>query len=347
MQKRAEAQIVMASNSPDNSIIDEARVSRTRKVAPKSMMIYLVCMVLGCGIPAAFIFLKEIFNTKVLEKSDIEKISKLPIIGQIPYTSSKVSNSSTFVIDSPKSPVSEAFRSIRTNIEYIVQGKDKCIFSVISDSPGIGKTYISINMASIYAMYGKKTVLIGMDLRKPRLYQEFGLSNKVGVSSYLSNKASLDEIIQPSGKLPTLDVITAGPIPPNPAELIASSKCAQLFEELKERYDYIIIDTPPLLWVTDALLLMKHVDTSVYVVRQGETNKKAFEVVIKDLEQRKYNVSLVVNGINYQGAYGYRYSYGYGGYGYGYGYGYGRYGYGYGHGYYDEEHSTNNKKKRR
>ena len=344
MQKRAEAQIVMASNSPDNSIIDEARVSRAKKVAPRSMMVYLVCIVLGCGVPVAFIFLKEIFNTKILEKSDIEKISKLPIIGQIPYTSPKDSNSSsTFVIDSPKSPVSESFRSIRTNIEYIVQGKDKCIFSVISDSPGIGKTYISINMASIYAMYGKKTVLVGMDLRKPRLYQEFGISNKIGVSSYLSGKASLDEIIQPSGKLPTLDVITGGPIPPNPAELIASDKCGELFKELKERYDYIIVDTPPLLWVTDALLLMKHVDTSIYVIRQAVTNKKAFEVVIKDLEQRKYSVSLIVNGINYQGSYGYRYSYGYGGYGYGYGYGYGN---SYEHGYYDEEHSPNNKKKR-
>ncbi len=340
MQKRAEAQIVMASNSPDNSIIDEARVSRVRKVAPRSMMIYLVCIVLGCGIPAAFIFLKEIFNNKILEKSDIEKISKLPIIGQIPYTSPKDSNSSTtFVIDSPKSPVSESFRSIRTNIEYIVQGKDKCVFSVISDSPNIGKTYISINMASIYAMYGKKTVLVGMDLRKPRLYQEFGLSNKIGVSSYLSGKASLDEIIQPSGKLPTLDIITGGPIPPNPAELIASDKCDKFFEKLKERYDYIIIDTPPLLWVTDALLLMKHVDTSVYIIRQGETNKKAFETVIKDLEQRNYSVSLVVNGINFQGSYGYRYSYGYGGYGYGYGYGY-RYGSNYGRGYYDEEHKS-------
>jgi Mrp family chromosome partitioning ATPase len=177
--------------------------------------------------------LKEIFNTKVLEKSDVEKISKLPIIGQIPYTNPKDSNSSTFVIDSPKSPVSESFRSIRTNIEYIVQGKDKCVFSVISDSPGIGKTYISINMASIYAMYGKKTVLIGMDLRKPRLYQEFGISNKMGVSSYLAGKASLNEIIQPSGKLPNLDIITAGPIPPNPAELIASDKCSKFFEELK------------------------------------------------------------------------------------------------------------------
>ncbi len=341
MQKRAEAQIVMASNSPDNSIIDEARVSRTRKVAPISMTVYLVCLVFGCGIPAAFIFLKEIFNTKILERSDIEKISKYPIIGQIPYISPKDSQSSqTFVIDSPKSPVSEAFRSIRTNIEYIVQGKEKCIFSVIADSPGIGKTYISINMASIYAMYGKKTVLIGMDLRKPRLYQEFGISNKIGASSYLAGKASIDDIIQPSGKLPTLDIITAGPIPPNPAELIASDKCAQLFAELKERYDYIIIDTPPLLWVTDALLLMKHVDTSLYVVRQSVTNKKAFNIVVNDLAQRNYNVSLVVNGINYQGAYGYRYSYGYGGYGYGYGYGYTN-------GYYDEEQEENSKKRKR
>ncbi len=347
MQKRAEAQIVMASNSPDNSVIDEALVSRTRRVAPRSMMIYLVCIVLGCAIPAVFIFLKEIFNIKILERSDIEKITKTPIIGQIPYTSPRDANSSsTFVIDAPKSPISEAFRSIRTNIEYIVQGKDKCVFSVISDSPGIGKTYISINMASIYAMYGKRTLLVGMDLRKPRLYQEFGISNKVGVSSYLAGKVSIDEAIQSSGKLPTLDILTAGPVPPNPAELIASDRCAELFKELKDRYDYIIVDTPPLLWVTDALLLMKYVDTSVYVIRQAVSNKKAFELVIKDLEQRNLSLSLVVNGINYQGAYGYRYSYGYGGYGYGYGYGYGR-DYGYGYGYYDEEHNPNKKKSKR
>lgn len=342
MQKRAEAQIMMASNSPDNSIIDEARITRARVIAPRTMMIYMVCVVLGCAIPAVYIFLKEILNTKILEKSDIEKITRLPIIGQIPYVDpSDAHSSSTFVIDSPKSPVSEAFRSIRTNIEYIVQGKDKCVFSVIADSPGIGKTYISINMASIYAMYGKKTVLVGFDLRKPRIYQEFGLSNKLGVTSYLCGKASINEIIQNSGKLPTLDIITAGPIPPNPAELIASERCSNFINELKEMYDYIIIDTPPLMWVTDALLLMKHIDTAVYVVRQGVTNKHLFESVIKDLENRNYNVNIVANGIRYQGIYGYRYSYGYGSYGYGYGYG------GYGYGYYDEEHSSSNHKKRK
>lgn len=345
MQKRAEAQIMMASNSPDNSIIDEARISRARIIAPRSTMIYLVCIALGCAIPAVFIFLKELLNTKILEKNDIEKITKLPIIGQIPYVDPSDSHaSSTFVIDSPKSPISEAFRSIRTNIEYVVQGKEKCVFSVIADSPGIGKTYISINMASIYAMYGKKTVLVGFDLRKPRIYQEFGLSNRLGISSYLCSKASINEIIQPSGKLPTLDIITAGPIPPNPAELIASDRCTELINELKEMYDYVIIDTPPLMWVTDALLLMKHVDTAVYVVRQGVSNKHVFASVIKDLESRNYNVNIIVNGIRYQGIYGYRYSYGYGGYGYGYGYGYGK---GYGYGYYDEEYEHDIRKKRR
>ena len=336
MQRRAEAQIVMASNSPDNSVIDSARVTSARVVAPRSKFIYLVCLVLGCAIPAAFIFIKEFFNDKILEKKDIEKITRFPIIGQIPYVNPKDSTSSpTYVIDSPKSPISEAFRSVRTNIEYIVQGKEKCVISVISDSIGIGKTYISINMASIYAMYGKKTVLVGMDLRKPRLYQEFGLSNKLGVSSYLSSKASIDEVIQPSGKLPTLDVITAGPVPPNPAELIASERCSEFFNELKERYDYIIIDTAPLLWVTDALLLMKHVDTAIYVVRQNVSEKKAFETVIRDLENREYKVSIVANGINYQGLYGYRYSHDYGGYGYG-----GKYSEG---GYYEEEHNTKKK----
>lgn len=346
MQKRAEAQIMMASNSPDNSIIDEARISQARVIAPRTMMIYLICIVLGCAIPAVFIFLKEILNNKILEKNDIEKITKLPIIGQIPYVDPNDAHSSTtFVIDSPKSPISEAFRSIRTNIEYVVQGKEKCVFSVIADSPGIGKTYISINMASIYAMYGKKTVLVGFDLRKPRIYQEFGLSNRLGVTSYLCGKASINEIIQPSGKLPTLDVITAGPIPPNPAELIASDRCTEFINELRKLYDYVIIDTPPLMWVTDALLLMKHVDTAVYVVRQGVSNKHVFESVIKDLENRNYNINIIVNGIKYQGVYGYRYSYGYGGYGYGYGYGYGK---GYGYGYYDEEHERNiNSKKRK
>ncbi|MBO7528949.1 MAG: polysaccharide biosynthesis tyrosine autokinase [Bacteroidales bacterium] len=344
MQRRSEAQILKASNTPDNEIIDTAKLSLVRRVAPRAQMNYLVALVIGLLIPVAYILLRDFFNTKILERKDVENTTKFPIIGQIPFIETS-SSLKTMVIASPKSPAAESFRSIRTNLDFILQGKEKYVFLVTGDMASVGKTYISINMASIYALYGKKTALVGFDLRKPRLYQEFGLSNKLGTSSYLANKASIDEIIQPSGKLPSLDIICAGPVPPNPAELIASDRCAQLFAELRERYDYIIVDTPPLALVTDAFLLMKHVDTYCYVVRQGVTNKKMFASIIKDLEERGVKMNIVINGIQFSGTYGYRYSYGYGGYGYGYGYGYGH-GYGYGSGYYGSDDHHHGKKKR-
>lgn len=333
MQRRSEAQILKASNTPDNEIIDIARMSLVRRVSPKTRTIFLVAFALGILIPIAIILLKDFLNTKIYERKDVENATKFPIVGQIPNVESK-SASKMIVIESPKSSVAESFRSIRTNIDFIVHGSEKATILVTGDIPSVGKTYISINMASIYSLYGKKTVLVGFDLRKPRLYQEFGLSNKLGTSSYLANKASIDEIIQPSGKVPSLDVISAGPIPPNPAELIASKRCAQFFDELKSRYDYIIVDTPPLAFVTDAFLLVKHVDATIFVVRQGVTNKKIFESMSKEFENRNMKINIVINGIKYTGTYGYRYSYGYGGSGYGYGYGYGS---GYGSGYYGND----------
>lgn len=341
MQRRAEAQILRASNTPDNEVLDEARVDRTLKVAPRSSMNYLVALIIGLLIPALILFLRDFFNVSVNDRKDVEKLTNFPIIGQVSQSPDK---DPLVVINSPKSPISESFRSIRTNIEFITQGKPKSTILVTGDIQGIGKTFNSLNIASIYALYGKKTVLLGFDMRKPKLYQEFGLSNNVGLSSYLSNKDAFESIIQPSNKIPNLDVITSGPIPPNPAELIASDKCTELFDKLKETYDYIIIDTPPLGLVTDAFLLMRHSDVNLFIVRQGQTNKNIFGSIIKDIEDRGLDASIVINGIETGKGYGYgRYKYGYG-YGYG-GYGYGGYGkYGaYGDGYYGEE--TGKKKK--
>lgn len=172
------------------------------------------------------------------------------------------------------------------------------------------------------------------------------------MSSFLSNKESLDSIIQNTAAIPSLDVITSGPIPPNPAELIASEKCKELFDLLRERYDYIIIDTPPVGLVTDAFLLMKYSDVNLFIVRQGVTNKNIFGSIIKDLEQRNLNISIVLNGIQTNKGYGYGYGkkYGYG-YGYAYGYGYGRYsshssGY-YGNDYYGEGDDSEGKKSKK
>ena len=222
MQRRAEAQILRASNTPDNEVLDEARLERTYLVAPRTSMNYLIAIVIGLLIPALYLFLKNFFNTTVSDRKDVEKLTHYPIIGQVAQTSSK---DPLLVVNNPKSPISESFRSIRTNIEFITQSKVPCTVLVTGDVQSIGKTFNSINIASIYALYGKKTVLLGFDMRKPKLYQEFGLSNSIGLSNYLSNKDSLDNIIQPSGKIPTLDLITSGPIPPNPSELIASTKC--------------------------------------------------------------------------------------------------------------------------
>lgn len=345
MQRRAEAQILRASNTPDNEILDEARLERTLLISPRSYMNYLIALIIGFLIPALYLFLKDFFNVTVNNRKDIEKLTKFPIIGQVAKTDSK---NPLVVVNSPKAPISESFRAIRTNIEYLTQGKSQSTILITGDTQGIGKTFNSINIACIYALYGKKTVLLGFDLRKPKIYQDFGLTNNVGISSYLSNKEPLDNVIQTSSALPSLDIISAGPIPPNPAELIASDKCTELFEELKKRYDYIIVDTPPLGLVTDAFLLMRHTDVNLFIVRQDVTNKNIFSSVIKDLEDRGIKVSIVLNGIETGKSYGYgKYRYGYGytyGYGYAYGYGYGHYGQ-YGYGYYGED--ENGKKKRR
>lgn len=341
MQRRAEAQILRASNTPDNEVLDEARLDLTSMIKPRTSMNYLVALILGLLIPALYLFLKDFFNVNVNNRKDIEKLTKYPIIGQVATTDS---TSPLVVVNSPKAPISESFRAIRTNIEYITQNKEKTTIVVTGDTQGIGKTFNSINLASIYALYGKKTILLGFDLRKPRIYQDFGLTNNVGISSYLSNKEeTLDNIIQTSSALPSLDIITAGPIPPNPAEQIASTKCDEFLGELKKRYDYIIIDTPPLGLVTDSFLLMRHSDVNLFIVRQGITNKNIFGSVIKDLEDRDIKVSIIINGIETGKGYGYgKYRYGYG-YTYGYGYAYG-YGYG-GHGYYGEDESGNKKRR--
>ncbi|MBR3427752.1 MAG: polysaccharide biosynthesis tyrosine autokinase [Bacteroidales bacterium] len=318
MQRRAEAQILKASNTPDNEIIDEARLERTYKVSPRTSMNYLIAFILGLLIPALYLFLKDFFNVSINDRKDVEKLTHYPIIGQVAQASDK---NPLVVINSPKSPIAESFRSIRTNVEFLTQGKAKSTILVTGDMQSIGKTFNSINIASIYALYGKKTVLLGFDMRKPRLFQEFGLTNNVGLSSYLSNKESLENIIQCSSQIPNLDIITSGPLPPNPAELIASEKTNELFTLLKESYDYIIIDTPPIGLVTDSLLLMRHTDVNLFVVRQGVTNKNIFGNIIKDLEERELPISIIINGVE-TGK-----SYGYGKYSYGYGYGnYGKYG---------------------
>jgi len=264
----------------------------------------MIAFVLGLVFPVGYVFLKDFFNETVIEKSDVEKNTNFPIIGQILHSSKKTQ---LVVSEFPKSSISESFRSLRTNIQYLVKGKEgnSTTIMVLADMVSAGKTYISINLASIYAQYGKKTILLGFDLRKPKIYQDFELSNRLGLTSYLIGKNSLDEVIQPSVKVEHLDILLSGPVPPNPAELIASDKTFELFKKLRESYDFIIIDTPPAGLVTDSYLLMEHSDINIFLARQHLTNKKIFSSIMKEMEERSLKMNIVINDIRMSGGYGY------------------------------------------
>ena len=322
-QKRAEAEIARNSALPDHKIVDQARVAI--KVYPKTALNLMIAILLGLLAPALYIFIRFQMNNLIESKADIEKISKAPIIGYIPRIPEN--ESKLVVFAKPKSQITESFRSIRTNLKYIV-GKDKNqVILVSSAMPSEGKSIISMNLASVISLAGHKTVIVGYDLRKPKLHLLFNLKNNPGLSTYLIGKHTLDEIIQPT-EFNNLDIIASGPIPPNPSELVDSEENSEFIKELKKRYD--------------AVALTKESDINIIVVRSGLTNKNIFATTINDLEKRdKVKFNFIFNDIsNSSSRYGYA---GYGSYGsYGYG-GYGSYGYGYG--YYDDEKPHNDKKK--
>ncbi len=343
LEKRAEAGISKASNIPENKIIDRAMVENAAQIAPKKSLNYIISVIIAVLIPLIIIILRDFFNDKIVERKDIESSTKVPIIGTIGHNDKKIEK---VVYEKPKSSIAESFRTIRTNLQYMnADKKDNCmIITINSTVSGEGKTFCAINLATIFALSSKKTLLIGLDLRKPKLHKEFDNDNSVGLSTYLIGNNTKEEIIQHT-EIENLDFMASGPIPPNPAELIETEKMKDLVENLKKEYDFIIMDTPPIALVTDALLLSKFAMTNVFVVRQNYSTKTVLRF-INDLFHNKemHSLSILINDVKVPSYYGYRtgYGYKYGGAGYNYGYGYG---YGYGHGYYedDEEKEKQNK----
>lgn len=320
LEKRSEADIVKAANVSDIEFIDTAKDVGGGLLGPKTSVNYVLAFMLGILIPLLVALGITLMDNKLHNTGEIERLTKIPIIGII---GKKNSNNNLSVFEKPKSPLAESFRAIRSSLQFLYK-KQKVdgtkILMVTSSVGGEGKTFCSINMATVFALSEKKTVIIGLDLRKPRIFGDFNIQNNIGAVNYLIGQKSIGEIIQ-STHIPYLDVITSGPIPPNPSELIMSDAMGEMIEELKKMYDYIILDTPPVGLVADALELDQYCDATIYVTRQNFT-KKAMLSIVNDKHKsgELHNVSILFNDFENLAKYGYGY-----GNGYGYGYGYGAY----------------------
>jgi len=317
MQKRYEADIAIAATVSDIAVLDSAKDMGQGPILPRKPFNYMVALLLGTIIPLFFIIAKEILDTHIHSADEIERMSPIPILGIL---GKKTTENNLAVFLKPKSAVAESFRALRSNIQFMfvrsAKTKNKTIL-VTSSVSGEGKTFVSINMATVFALSGKKTILVGFDLRKPKIFQDFGLNNDVGVVNYLISEETESTVIQKT-TIENLDLITSGPIPPNPSELILSSATDELITSLKEQYEYIIIDTPPIGLVSDSIELLKFVDATIYVVRQNYSQKGMLKLINEKYEKKEVtNISIVLNDFNVKSKYGYEYGYGYGYSGYG------------------------------
>lgn len=346
LQKREENSISLAATADKGKLIDTPVFAG--KVTPKNYMIMLIALILGLAIPAGILFLLEFFRYKIEGHNDVAKLTDLPIIADVAIASERAKTKADIVVHENKNNLmEEIFRSLRTNLQFLLKQHDKVIMFT-STTSGEGKTFIASNVAISFALLGKKVVLVGLDVRKPRLAELFEIDDHHhGITNLLVkdevNWSDVKEQIIPSGINDKLDILMAGPVPPNPGELVTRESLDQTMEQLKEHYDYILIDTAPVGLVTDTLALGRISNATVYVCRADFTQKASFGFINSlSMEKKLPNMSIVLNGVDLsKKKYGYYYGYGkyekYGKYGnyvmygskgkYGYkSYGYGSYG---------------------
>jgi capsular exopolysaccharide synthesis family protein len=352
LQKREENSITLAATSDKGRLIDEPAFMG--KVKPKTAIIMLIALLLGIGIPLLILILKELLRYRIEGRQDVEKLTDCPIIADIAMANESIKAVGDIVIkENQNNQMEEIFRGMRTNLQFILKESQNVIMFTSSVS-GEGKTFVAGNLATSFAFLGKKVLLVGLDIRRPRLSHLFGMDNKKeGITTLLTkDSVSTDDVLSlcmPSGVNKNLDLFIAGPIPPNPSELLTRSTLKEIFDILRKEYDYVIVDTAPVGLVTDTLHIGKVADATVMVCRADYTEKSSFSMINDFAENNKLpNVSIVVNGVDMsKKKYGYAYGYGkYGKYGKStyrsYTHGYGSYGYqAYGYGLYSSSHYSN------
>lgn len=315
LEKREETALAYASTVTDSRVVDPPAANLT-PVKPKKPIIALGALLSGIAIPVLLINLLFMLNNTVQNKEEIEKMAHVAVLGEIGKLKSGKNPQEEIIKITSRSAVAEQFRALRTNLQYLGDGSSRVILFT-SSIGGEGKSFISTNLAASLAYADKRVILIGADLRKPTLHQKLKIHNNKGVTNYLVGQTNLPDLIQPSGVHDLFHVLAAGPLPPNPSELLANGRLSDLIRELKMDYEYVLIDTSPYGLVTDAALICDYVDATLYIVRHNYTLREHLKSIGQLQRQKRFkNLTVVFNAVNYGSGYGYHY--GYGGYGYGY-----------------------------
>ena len=308
LETRAEQEMQKASNKSDSEVIDPADDRFSSKISPDKIKLNLIALILGLVIPLIIISLNFLLN-KRLKDEDLRKMTDMPVVGNIPHNEEK---ENTVVFDHPNSGIAEAFRLLRSRMQFLTKEALSPVILVTSSMPSDGKTFTAINLASVYSLLGKKTVLLGFDLRKPKIFQDFNLTNEKGISTWLIGKDKLQDIVQATS-FENLSIISAGPVPPNPSELTALDKTEELLKLLRERFDYIVIDSSPIGIVSDTFHLASLADACLLVARSSKTLRDMLEKTISEINASGLKgVSMVINDIHSDSKhYGYGEKYGY------------------------------------
>jgi len=323
LQKKEEKYMNMSSVAPSTKLIDNVRYAGP--VSPRKKIILLLSLLIGLLIPVIGIKFRDLLRYQIENKEELEAISIVPVLGEIPKTDQK---GNVLVKENSTDSFTEMVRLLRANLLFVMDSPDKKVINMLSSVSGEGKSFVTINLAISLALLEKKVLIIELDVRKPRLSDYIGIENKSGITLYLSGQINQSELIKPTGIHPNLSIITAGTIPPNPNELLAKPALDQLIDDLRRQFDYIVIDTAPIGVVSDSLLLNRLADVTLYVVRAEFTPKKDIEDATTLYKKKKLkNMYFVLNDVDLT-KHTYRYGYGKK-YGYGYGYGKNKHTYGY------------------
>lgn len=306
VEKRSEAAIALATNMTDKKVVDPAKQTGQGPSAPKPLLVGLLALLAGLLLPAGLVLMQDRTNRRVQSKKDLARLTSIPLLGIIPHGTAEDKLS---MLHDPRSAISEAFRSIRVNMQYLAAGPDKRVIGVTSSVPGEGKSFCTVNLAAELAQSGRRVAVLECDMRRPTLAGYFGIDSKAphGLSTYLAGESTLDEARSSTG-VPSLDAFCCGPLPRNPTRLIESDYLAELVLKLRNEYDYLLVDIPPLGYVSEFLVLLQYLDAKIYVVRQNYTDRALVSQINEMHRDHKMKqLYMVINDVHLGNTYEYRY----------------------------------------